>query len=222
MKKLNITKDKFNTSKYFQTKYGKLEYVSESGKIYKTSKGHLVKFVKESNDSSKMIIEEDKNSDVNKLIEQYLDNNLDSEGRLGINAPYDDEIIRKGTKILSQMSIEKLNSFLVDYTTHLIDDTEVDLDSNDSIKEWRKHVYPPLTTLWYMVFDILKERGLLLKDFISPDAGFAPECLMDYVETIGGYSFKKVRWIDNHYKVRIPSRDTIVRYLRSGHRFAEN
>ena len=48
MKKLNITKDKFTESKYFQTKYGKLEYVSESGNVYKTSKGHVLKFVNES------------------------------------------------------------------------------------------------------------------------------------------------------------------------------
>ena len=48
MKKLNITKDKFTESKYFTTKYGKLEYVSESGNIYKTSKGKILKFMKES------------------------------------------------------------------------------------------------------------------------------------------------------------------------------
>ena len=50
MKKLNITKDKFTESKYFTTKYGKLKYVSESGKIYKTSKGHLLKFKESQND----------------------------------------------------------------------------------------------------------------------------------------------------------------------------
>ena len=44
MKKLNITKKQFNESNYFQKKYGTLKYVSESGKIYKTSKGHLLKF----------------------------------------------------------------------------------------------------------------------------------------------------------------------------------
>ena len=44
MKKLNITKEQFNKSNYFQTKYGKLEYVSESGKVYKTNKGHVIKF----------------------------------------------------------------------------------------------------------------------------------------------------------------------------------
>ena len=48
MKKLNITKDKFTESKYFTTKYGKLEYVSESGNVYKTSKGHVLKFINES------------------------------------------------------------------------------------------------------------------------------------------------------------------------------
>lgn len=44
MKKLNITKKKFNESKYFQTKYGKLEYVSESGELYKTTKCKVLKF----------------------------------------------------------------------------------------------------------------------------------------------------------------------------------
>lgn len=48
-KKLNITKKKFNESRYFQTKYGKLEYVSESGKIYKTSKGHVISFKESGN-----------------------------------------------------------------------------------------------------------------------------------------------------------------------------
>ena len=48
MKKLNITKEQFNRSKYFQKKYGKLEYVSESGNLFKTNKGKVLKFVKES------------------------------------------------------------------------------------------------------------------------------------------------------------------------------
>jgi len=45
MKKLNITKEQFNRSRYFQKKYGTLEYVSESGKVFKTSKGKLLKFM---------------------------------------------------------------------------------------------------------------------------------------------------------------------------------
>jgi hypothetical protein len=44
MKKLNITKEQFNRSNYFQRKYGKLEYVSESGKLFKTNKGKVLKF----------------------------------------------------------------------------------------------------------------------------------------------------------------------------------
>ena len=44
MKKLNITKEQFNRSNYFQRKYGKLEYVSESGRLFKTSKGKVLKF----------------------------------------------------------------------------------------------------------------------------------------------------------------------------------
>ena len=50
MKKLNITKEQFNRSRYFQRKYGKLEYVSESGKLFKTNKGKVLKFINESED----------------------------------------------------------------------------------------------------------------------------------------------------------------------------
>ena len=44
MKKLNITKEQFNKSRYFQKKYGKLEYVSESGRMFKTDKGKVLMF----------------------------------------------------------------------------------------------------------------------------------------------------------------------------------
>ena len=49
MKKLNITKKQFSESKYFTTKYGKLEYVSESGSVYKTDKGNVLKFKESKN-----------------------------------------------------------------------------------------------------------------------------------------------------------------------------
>ena len=48
MKKLPITKEAFERSTYFKNKYGKLEYVSESGKVFKTNKGKILKFTKES------------------------------------------------------------------------------------------------------------------------------------------------------------------------------
>ena len=44
MKKLSITKEAFEKSKYFTNKYGKLEYVSESGNLFKTIKGKILKF----------------------------------------------------------------------------------------------------------------------------------------------------------------------------------
>ena len=50
MKKLNITKERFEKSNYFKNKYGKLEYVSESGKLFKTDKGRILMF-KEYHDS---------------------------------------------------------------------------------------------------------------------------------------------------------------------------
>ena len=61
MKKLNISKEHFNESKYFIKKYGELEYVSESGKIYKTTSGNILKFMIESDDvnSNYNIIERD-------------------------------------------------------------------------------------------------------------------------------------------------------------------
>lgn len=66
MKKLNITKEAFNKSHYFQTKYGKLEYVSESGKVYKTSKGKLVMF-------------NERNQSKQKMIEDFIDGILQRE-----------------------------------------------------------------------------------------------------------------------------------------------
>ena len=44
MKTLNITKERFEKSKYFTKKYGKLECVSESEGMYKTEAGKLLKF----------------------------------------------------------------------------------------------------------------------------------------------------------------------------------
>lgn len=44
MNKLNISKERFEKSRYFQRKYGKLEYVSESGNMYKTNKGKVLMF----------------------------------------------------------------------------------------------------------------------------------------------------------------------------------
>ena len=44
LKKLPITKEAFEKSNYFKNKYGKLEYVSESGKVFKTDKGRILMF----------------------------------------------------------------------------------------------------------------------------------------------------------------------------------
>ena len=48
MKKLNITNEQFDKSRYFKHKYGNLKFVSESGKLFKTDTGKILKFVKES------------------------------------------------------------------------------------------------------------------------------------------------------------------------------
>ena len=62
MKKLNITKEQFEKSRYFKNKYGKLEYVSESGDVYKTDRGKILMF-KESDrkfNKSKVDLNDDK------------------------------------------------------------------------------------------------------------------------------------------------------------------
>ena len=60
MKKLSITKESFEKSKYFTNKYGKLEYVSESGKVFKTSKGKILMF-KESRVKPTLLTKEEVN-----------------------------------------------------------------------------------------------------------------------------------------------------------------
>ena len=50
MKKLNITKEQFEKSRYFTKKYGKLEYVSESGRLFKTNKDKVLMFKESSPD----------------------------------------------------------------------------------------------------------------------------------------------------------------------------
>lgn len=48
MKTLNITKKQYDESKYFNQKYGKLKFVSEDGKVYKTDTGNLIQFSEKS------------------------------------------------------------------------------------------------------------------------------------------------------------------------------
>ena len=68
MKKLNITKEQFNKSRYFKNKYGTLEYVSESGKVFKTDKGKVLMFVKEHHDPEGFT----KNPEIQKLSKKVL------------------------------------------------------------------------------------------------------------------------------------------------------
>lgn len=75
MKKLNITKEAFEKSNYFKNKYGNLEYVSESGKLFKTDKGKVLMFKESSvddDDYAHFAI-----SDLTDNIEKYLKFNKD-------------------------------------------------------------------------------------------------------------------------------------------------
>ena len=57
MKKLPITKAAFDKSRYFKNKYGKLEYVSESGRLFKTNKGKILKFKESMENGDKLKVE---------------------------------------------------------------------------------------------------------------------------------------------------------------------
>ena len=76
MKKLNITKEQFNKSRYFTKKYGTLAYVSESGKVFKTDKGKVLMFkesiVDDDDDYARFVM-----SDLTDSIEKYLKSNKD-------------------------------------------------------------------------------------------------------------------------------------------------
>ena len=66
MKKLNVTRKHFNESKYFQEKYGKLQFVSESGKLFKTDKGQILKFKEARESGSEETEWFDRNGDMKK------------------------------------------------------------------------------------------------------------------------------------------------------------
>ena len=73
MKKLNITKERYEKSRYFNKKYGKLEYVSESGKLFKTNKGKVLTFVKESMSNEKPKFKIGQRVDLSPLIYHSLE-----------------------------------------------------------------------------------------------------------------------------------------------------
>lgn len=77
MKTLNITKERFEESRYFQKKYGKLEFVSESGDVYKTESGDIIKFAAEKKDAG--INGKNKESLSKKSFSQEPYNDIDDE-----------------------------------------------------------------------------------------------------------------------------------------------
>jgi hypothetical protein len=93
MKKLNITKERFEKSRYFQKKYGTLKYVSESGNLYKTSKGKIMKF-KESASTS---YNEDGESLYKKIVGEHADALYDAIMELRV---VDEELMKKTGKPL--------------------------------------------------------------------------------------------------------------------------
>ena len=96
MKRLNITKERFERSRYFTRKYGRLEYVSESGRVYKTSKGNLLKFSENTISES----EGDNEASVAQFVFQCLKNSHpDSTGILVRSLKKNDAVDFNGNKV---------------------------------------------------------------------------------------------------------------------------
>ena len=147
MKKLNITKDKFTESKYFTTKYGKLEYVSESGKIYKTSKGHLLKFNESQND---VTIDDFKRMYGNNAAEaliKYCDvKNKDAESVINGSDADMARFENWAKKVLHVDIYDKFSGY--DYDSDLDDArSEVDESSNDDTE--KEFTYKGITITRY-------------------------------------------------------------------------
>ena len=104
MKKLNVTKERFEKSRYFTKKYGKLEYVSESGNLYKTNKGKVLMFKEGLGDSIKHGWDKIK-SGANKVGHII--------GRYAVMQPKGDHIEIWNAKYLSKAEAKRANSFVM-------------------------------------------------------------------------------------------------------------
>lgn len=92
MKKLNITKEQFNKSNYFQSKYGKLKYVSESGRLFKTNKGKILKF-NESTDGISL-------SDIYSALKKEYDGKLFSDNFINLT------VEQEGSQVVVKPELE--------------------------------------------------------------------------------------------------------------------
>ena len=133
MKKLNITKDKFTESKYFQTKYGKLEYVSESGNIYKTSKGKILKFNESQNDVTIDDFRRMYGNNAAEALIKYCDvKNKDAESVINGSDADMARFENWAKKVLHVDIYDKFSGY--DYDSDLDDSrSEVDESSNDDM-----------------------------------------------------------------------------------------
>lgn len=104
MKKLPITKKQFTESKYFQKKYGKLEYVSESGKLFKTDKGKVLMF----KESSGTAYNEDGESLYEKTVREHADALYDAIREL---RAVDEELMKKtGKPLIEEEEFRNIHS----------------------------------------------------------------------------------------------------------------
>lgn len=104
MKKLNITKEQFEKSRYFKNKYGRLEYVSESGKMFKTNKGKVLMFkesIKDFGDIDTLQALHDREMD------SMIDDGIEEKNFLGIRG------LNKGTFAAGEKFLEWKDEYLL-------------------------------------------------------------------------------------------------------------
>ena len=162
MKKLNITRKQFMESKYFQRKYGKLEYVSESGKLFKTSKGKLLKFKEARERGSEETEWFDSHGDMKKHLPMDCILDCSSSGSV------DDSVDYWVNKLKFDVPGKKGMDFLMEY-------------SLDDVPEWDVNKY----VLWIMCGNIKDEAyefcrgGMDYDDFETSEY---PEDIDDWTE----------------------------------------
>ena len=161
MKKLNMTRERFEKSRYFTEKYGKLKYVSESGRFFKTNKGNILTFT-ESLESDEETEWFDSRGDMKKNLPMECILDCSSGGRV------DDSVDFWVNELKFEVPKKKGMDFLMEY-------------SLDDIPEWDVNKY----VLWIMCGNIKDEAyefcrgGMDYDDFETSEY---PEDMNDWTE----------------------------------------
>ena len=193
MKKLNITKERFEKSRYFTKKYGKLAYVSESGRLFKTNKGKVLMFKENYNfsdgtDEGKMLDERLRKSleDALNKAHDCFANELEKQGFKG----YDGD--SEGGFYFNDLKNRKTYYVCLDVTDlQECDDYEGDFDDEDEEQSFAVNEAIPKT-----LKEIPQEQAeKLIQKHLRAGTGEWEDSpgYSDFIYEIGGGRYKLIR-----------------------------